>query len=237
MFNKKTRLTATADTAEAYDQYFEQVKAVGIPRARYRTKKALTLIKSKKGKVLSVGIGGLGEANELKAANFDVVLCDISQAAVDHAEDSGFEAVVCDITKENLTSQFDYIFALEVLEHLINPLQALGNLKSALKPDGKIIISLPNEFNLRARLSILFGRPPFGGHDCHHLRFFNEKFAEKMFTENDLKILKKAYCPSIPLWNKLSICVGEFLMKALPNLFSTSIIWVLENETKENTLE
>ncbi len=41
--------------------------------------------------------------------------------------------------------QFDMGFALEVLEHLSNPYQALEQMKKLIKPDGLIHISLPCE--------------------------------------------------------------------------------------------
>jgi 2-polyprenyl-3-methyl-5-hydroxy-6-metoxy-1,4-benzoquinol methylase len=50
------------------------------------------------------------------------------------------------------------MICLEVLQLIVDTLQVLKNLKSALKEDGEIILSLPNEFHIRQSVKILFGR-------------------------------------------------------------------------------
>jgi hypothetical protein len=67
------------------------------------------------------------------------------------------------------------------------------------------------------------------------LRFFNSRFWEKLFTEANLKIIKRAYCPVIPLWNRISIFVGELLQHLSPNLFSLSFIWLLQPKKAEKS--
>lgn len=222
------QLKVTDATSEAYDQYFEVLKHLSAPRAAYRARVGVKLIGSERGSSLAIGIGNLREVQELQSFGFEPVLCDISPEAVRYGQQNGYEAFVCDIGKESPKGKYDYIFCFEVLEHLVNPLKALRNLRNSLSEQGCLVISLPNEFNILARLSILFGKPVFGGHDWHHLRFFNRELGEKMFKEAGLKILKRGYCPRVPLWNKFSILIGEMLQKVNSNLFSLSIVWVLK---------
>ena len=232
--SKKTRnesggiLKASDATSEVYDQYFEDLKNLSAPRAAYRVRIGVKLIGSLRGNSLAIGIGNLSEARELKSCGFNPVLCDISAKAVGCAQQNGYEAFVCDISNNSPSGKYDFIFCFEVLEHLVNPLKALMNLKKSLSERGLLVVSLPNEFNILARLSILVGRPVFGGHDWHHLRFFNRKLGEKMFEEAGLEIIKRDYCPRVPLWNKFSIIFGEILQKISPNLFSLSTVWVLK---------
>lgn len=225
---KNEKLRAAGNTAKDYDQYFDALQNSDQHHTRsvYRTKKSVSLLEVKNGNVLSVGVGSLGEARELKKAGFDVTVCDISVKAIEYAKKNGFNAIVCDITLDVPQGRYDYIFALEVLEHLVNPLSAINNLKAALKDSGTMIISLPNEFNIWARMMILIGLPPFGGYDWHHLRFFNRKFGEKLFIAAGLKIIKKAYCPLMPL--QWGIKVGELFQSIAPNLFSLTTIWSLK---------
>ncbi len=225
---KNKALKASGNTAQDYDKYFEALKKCDrhYTRSVYRARKAIELLQTGRGSALSVGVGNLGEARKLTDAGFEVTICDISPLAVQSARKENFRAFECDITKNPPDGKYDYIFALEVLEHLVNPLAAIRNLTAALKDSGTMVISLPNEFNIWARLMILIGRPPFGGHDWHHLRFFNRKLGEKLFAEADLKILKKTYCPLMPLqWSRRC---GELLQSLMPSLFSLTTIWTLE---------
>jgi 2-polyprenyl-3-methyl-5-hydroxy-6-metoxy-1,4-benzoquinol methylase len=224
---------ALDDTPQEYDKYFEKLRTSNCKRSIDRTQRAIGLIDKKQGKILSIGVGDFGEASELRKAGFDVTICDISPLAVETAKKMGYKAFEFDITKNIPTDKYDLVFALEILEHVINPLAAIKNLMGFLNDNGRLVISLPNEFNLRARLQVLFGVPPFGGHDCHHLRFFNPKFGKKLFTEANLEVIKETYCPVIPLWNRLSIFIGELCQQFLPNLFSLSIIYLLRPNKTE----
>jgi 2-polyprenyl-3-methyl-5-hydroxy-6-metoxy-1,4-benzoquinol methylase len=226
---------ALDDTPEEYDRYFARLGTSGCKRSIDRTQRAIGLIDKKQGRILSIGVGDLGEASELKKAGFDVTICDISPLAVETAKKMGYKAFEFDITKNIPSDKYDFVFALEILEHVINPLAAIKNLIGFLNDNGRLVISLPNEFNLRARLQVLFGVPPFGGHDCHHLRFFNPKFGKKLFADANLEVINETYCPVIPLWNRLSIFIGELFQRFLPNLFSLSIICLLQpNKTEKS---
>jgi 2-polyprenyl-3-methyl-5-hydroxy-6-metoxy-1,4-benzoquinol methylase len=47
---------------------------------------------------------------------------------------------------------FDWIFMVEVLEHLLDPQQELARIRRNLKPGGKLVITTPNARGWRARL-------------------------------------------------------------------------------------
>lgn len=225
---KNKALKACGNTALDYDKYFEALQKCDrhYTRSVYRARKGIGLLESKTGSVLSIGVGNLGEAKELRDAGFETTVCDISPLAVQCARKQQFESFECDITANPPTGKYNYIFALEVLEHLANPLTGIKNLMAALEDSGTMVVSLPNEFNAWARLMILIGCPPFGGHDWHHLRFFNTKLGEKLFVEADLKIVKKTYCPLMPLqWSRTC---GELLQYLAPNLFSLTTVWTLK---------
>ena len=72
--------------------------------------------------------------------------------------------------------QYDYIFFIDVLEHLHNPKEVLTYVKSYLKPEGKIICSIPNLANwaILANL-IMYNRFPYtetGLLDSTHVHLF-----------------------------------------------------------------
>jgi 2-polyprenyl-3-methyl-5-hydroxy-6-metoxy-1,4-benzoquinol methylase len=82
--------------------------------------------------------------------------------------------------------EFDYIVFADVLEHLRDPADVLRRCIPALKPAGKIIISVPNVANWIIRLSLLFGKFDYtdrGILDRTHLRFFTSRSLKQLMTE------------------------------------------------------
>jgi len=70
---------------------------------------------------------------------------------------------------------FDVAIAADVLEHLRDPSRALAVLRHALKPNGLLVVSLPNVAHLSVRMRLLIGRFDYtetGLLDKTHLRFF-----------------------------------------------------------------
>ena len=96
---------------------------------------------------------------------------------------------------------FDAIVFGDVLEHLRDPRSVLEHLSRLLKPDGKILISLPNVANIWVRLNLLFGRFNYsrvGIIDESHLRFFTLKSAKELAADAGLDVISATATP-IPL--------------------------------------
>ena len=114
------------------------------------------------------------------------------------------------INKKDFSSKkFDIIIAADILEHLINPQEALTFLnKKFLKKEGKIIISLPNVAHLTIRIGLLVGRfspQETGILDKTHLHFYTLKTAQKLIKDSGLKIEKTRFSSNRLGWliNKL----------------------------------
>lgn len=76
------------------------------------------------------------------------------------------------ILKKN---KYDYIILADILEHLINPWDALISIYDLLKEDGQIIISLPNVAHIDIIKGLINGKFNYnnlGLLDTTHLRFF-----------------------------------------------------------------
>ena len=74
-----------------------------------------------------------------------------------------------------LDGPYDLILFGDTLEHLPDPVTVLTDLRRSLKPDGTLIISMPNIANWSIRLSLLFGRFEYADRgilDRTHLRFY-----------------------------------------------------------------
>jgi len=86
---------------------------------------------------------------------------------------------------------FDVIVAGDILEHLPRPELLLDALKPLLKPDGVLLLSLPNVANVTVRLGLLFGRftyVPRGILDRTHLRFFTRATGRALLEDNGYRI-------------------------------------------------
>lgn len=83
---------------------------------------------------------------------------------------SDVEFHICDLSHAKLPcgeNTLDWVFAIEVLEHLANPRHFINQSFRCLKPGGKLLITTPCNDSLRARLSYLFRGyfPAFCEHD------------------------------------------------------------------------
>lgn len=80
-------------------------------------------------------------------------------------------------------NKYDVIIYADVLEHLINPVKILVDLKKMLKSNGQIIVSLPNVGFIQNRINLLAGKweyREFGCMDKTHLRFYTISSAVEM---------------------------------------------------------
>jgi 2-polyprenyl-3-methyl-5-hydroxy-6-metoxy-1,4-benzoquinol methylase len=107
--------------------------------------------------------------------------------------------------------RFDTIIFADVLEHLPWPVGVLRSYLELLKPDGTVIISLPNVGLWSARLAHLFGSFNYqetGVLDHTHLRFFTRRSARQLLDAVGLDEVRRTYNPGLvrpfaPLAKKL----------------------------------
>lgn len=122
---------------------------------------------------------------------------DINADALDVAKDYCIKTVAGDIEDASIQrdlfhTKFDYILAMHVLEHLVNPWDVLSKLVDNLKNDGEILIALPNISNMKNRLDFFLGEFEYeetGVMDKTHLRFFNQKTARELIHSAGLKVV------------------------------------------------
>lgn len=145
-----------------------------------------------------------------------------------------------------LEQKFDILVAGEVLEHLINPAKILEQMQQLIKPEGIVLISLPNECTIYHRIMCLFGK----GVDSlafklyKHLHLPTIKQSEE-FVGKYFKIIKKAYFVNPggkgSRWEILGKITSLFpssfwrwLGNLLPGLFARGVIFTCKNINYNN---
>ncbi|HEY4900969.1 MAG TPA: class I SAM-dependent methyltransferase [Terriglobales bacterium] len=124
---------------------------------------------------------------------------DLAREAAQHCD----ELLVADLDEPlpDFNERFDVVLFGDVLEHLKNPMDVLVSLNRNLKPDGIVIVSLPNIANLYVRLHLLMGRFDYqerGILDRSHLRFFTRKTFRELLDDAGLEVMQLTATP-IPL--------------------------------------
>jgi len=132
--------------------------------------------------VLELG-SGLGANLALFQPDNQVQGVEALPAAAQHAARAGIPTRVADIGVPPLPwpdASWDWVLLLDVLEHLVDPAQALREVRRLLRPGGRLVLNLPNHFDWRGRWRLLRGagidsRGWFAGQPVWHyphLRFF-----------------------------------------------------------------
>ena len=81
---------------------------------------------------------------------------------------------------------FDTVIAADVLEHLRDPWVCLKSLRALMRPDGALVVSIPNIAHNAVIAQLLAGRFPYrdqGLLDRTHLRFFTRQDVEELLTD------------------------------------------------------
>lgn len=97
---------------------------------------------------------------------------------------------------------YDLITAFHVIEHLTNPSNTLTSLARLLKPNGRIIIEVPNSEDA---LLTLYDSSPFQSFTywSQHLFLFNANTLAILARQAGLKVIAVQHCQRYPLSNHL----------------------------------
>lgn len=136
-------------------------------------------------KILDVGCGE-GNVSELyiKKKNNIVFGIEISETAGILAKERGVKVIKWDLNDTPYpfeSGTFEVVTITDVLEHVINPINLLTEARRILRPEGKIIVQVPNFSRLGNRIRMLFAGDPrdklhWGGYGdgMEHLHWFTQ---------------------------------------------------------------
>lgn len=123
------------------------------------------------------------------------------------------QTVVADLNQVEVGEQFpdvtfDTIVFGDVLEHLLSPETVLTSALSLLKPEGTVVISIPNVAHGAVRLTLLQGRwdyRPTGLLDRTHIRFFTLETLLAMLANAGLVVTVLRATVADPLGTEIAV--------------------------------
>jgi len=101
-----------------------------------------------------------------------------------------------------LLEPFDVIVFADVLEHVADPGTLSQLARRALRPQGRVIASVPNVAHWSVRIDLLRGRfnyQPVGIRDSTHLRWFTAETVRSLFESNGLRVISLRHTAGVTL--------------------------------------
>jgi SAM-dependent methyltransferase len=181
------------DVAESYDSYpsagFEVTDEVEDEsfwvrsRLRLLRREILRLAKAASSpcRFLEIGCGtglvlrSLVNETQMELLGSEIYLRGLQSA---RSHDSGVEFIQLDATAIPFNSEFDIIGAFDVIEHIDDDVAVLNGIRGALKPGGRLVITVPQHPFLWSRLDEL----------VHHRRRYTRRELRKTVTGAGLKV-------------------------------------------------
>lgn len=174
--------------------------------------------------ILDFGCGQGAFSQRLTDAGMIVDSCDID---IEQIKANVNKKIKLDLNKpditDSITSKYDMIIAMEIIEHLQNPWKYVGDCLALLKKDGIIVLSTPNISNFASRLRFFMRGSliAFEKTDLAHGHITPLSFIqlENMFNSYNLEILKKGFAGDVPIFHFAGLSTFSLLRNTALPLF------------------
>jgi len=172
------------------DEYIDDIAKVNVGSNYFSPvwEEALS-ITGRFGEALDIGCGnGIFSAEAKARTGCALYGVDGSEYALKQAQAIGFEKLerINDFNTDALpfeSGRFDFCLCKDLLEHLLHPEFVLKEAARVLKPQGYLLVHVPNHFTLQGRLRFLFDNdidtyayfPGAKRWDFPHIRFYTHE--------------------------------------------------------------
>ncbi len=175
-------------------------------------------------KVIDFGSGEGAFSQRLIDSGMIVDACDLDTSQLKAKVNRKYELDLntADI-KQSITSRYDLVVAVEILEHLHNPWKFLEDCLSLLNAGGIIVLSTPNISGFTSRLRF-FMRGTLIAYErtdlVHgHITPLSYVQLENLFDFYKLEILQKSYAGTIPFFHLFGFSLFSLFRNILLPLF------------------
>jgi 2-polyprenyl-3-methyl-5-hydroxy-6-metoxy-1,4-benzoquinol methylase len=194
--NPRPELNHLGDYYKSEDYISHSNTAKGFINSTYQTVRKYTLLKKlqliskyyKTGKLLDIGSGTGDFLKVMRDAKWDVMGIEPS----DDARDFSTKSSMLDVRSESEIdllpdASFDVVTMWHVLEHVPKLNERVKDLKRLIKPDGLIIIAVPNCESLDAKI---YG-DKWAAYDVpRHLYHFAPQDITSLFANHSMKVIR-----------------------------------------------
>jgi len=175
---------------DAKNSLFEKIYYLVKQYTLFRKEKLINLYSKQRGNLLDIGAGTGDFLNYATKKKWKTTGAEPNQKAKELALKKG--VLMVENTTELAENSFDIITLWHVLEHIPNIDAQLLELKRLCKPNGHIVVAIPNYKSYDAKYYKEF----WAGYDApRHLWHFSKTAIEKLFSEKQI-VLQKTY----PMW-------------------------------------
>ncbi|WP_139786859.1 class I SAM-dependent methyltransferase [Desulfamplus magnetovallimortis] len=198
-------------------------------------KELIQLIPQKTKEVLDVGCAMGMYGKRLKKVRPDIYLAGVEKnpEMAAYARKYYDDIHVGNIETVSFKTKFDLINCGELLEHLVNPWKVLKHFNTILKPDGYLVLSIPNAGHWSIVMELAQGNHQYlpSGLNCiSHLRWFTEPSICDTLGANGFKIdvlTRRTLPPTLKaetfirtmagsgFGNERSLRTSEFIIRAI----------------------
>ena len=204
----------------SYKYYYEKASIFPQQLDKKEIQKFSSIVKNDTTyKVLDIGCAEGRLAIKLAKQGHDITVADISEKQLNKVKNNSknlnIKTIHCDIEQQINSlqnDQFDYIFFMDIIEHLRNPMKALENIRPLLKQSGKLIIHTPNSTSLYKFIRyFLMPRRRKNFYDLNklgnlHLQSYDYLTIEQTLNFSGLKVKKIIPTKlSFPFFNRFKI--------------------------------